>query len=184
METVKNLNDSDRTGRARATTQKQDQPIVSLAWQQTFVTSRDITSEGQWENGATMQEQNTIDLCRRHYCRKPLNELFKKGARSQTYGREPSDLLRWDNHCVKRWLWNLPGQKRSCERIQSKSMFVVAYQVKASVASSILNCRINVRYLQAWSYANSSENNLDIMEDARRQWVITHMETSSQLEKE
>ena len=41
----KNLNDSDRTGRACATTPKQDQQIISLVEQQIFVTSRSITSQ-------------------------------------------------------------------------------------------------------------------------------------------
>ena len=39
----KDLDDSARTGRSRATTPKQDQQILSLAEQQIFVTSRDIT---------------------------------------------------------------------------------------------------------------------------------------------
>ena len=41
----KNFNDSDRTGRASARTPKQDQQIVSLAEQQTFVTSQNITNQ-------------------------------------------------------------------------------------------------------------------------------------------
>ena len=41
----KGLDDSARTGRPRATTPKQDQQILSLAEQQTFVTSRDITNQ-------------------------------------------------------------------------------------------------------------------------------------------
>ena len=43
--------------------------------------------------------------------------------------------------CVKGLVWNSPGEKSSCElsSIQSKSMFGVASQVKASVASSVLN---------------------------------------------
>ena len=39
------LNDSDRTGRVRAMTSKQDQQTVSLAEQRTFIKSQDITSE-------------------------------------------------------------------------------------------------------------------------------------------
>ena len=41
----KDRGDSARTGRPRATTPKQDQQILSLAEQQTFVTSRDITNQ-------------------------------------------------------------------------------------------------------------------------------------------
>ena len=42
-----NLNDSDRTDRARAATPKQDQQIASIDEQQIFVTSRDITTENE-----------------------------------------------------------------------------------------------------------------------------------------
>ena len=41
----KDLNDSDRTNRPSATIPKQDQRVVSLAEQQTFVTKRDITNQ-------------------------------------------------------------------------------------------------------------------------------------------
>ena len=41
----KDLDDSARTDRPRTTTPKQDQQILSLAEQQTFVTSRDITNQ-------------------------------------------------------------------------------------------------------------------------------------------
>ena len=61
------FNDLTRTSRAYATTSKQNQQIVSLDEQQTFVTSRDITSKGQRENGATTGQQNTMRPCRRHY---------------------------------------------------------------------------------------------------------------------
>ena len=42
---LKNLNHSNQTGRVRATALKQDQQIISLAEQQTFVTSRDATNQ-------------------------------------------------------------------------------------------------------------------------------------------
>jgi hypothetical protein len=38
------LSDSHLFGRPRETTPKQDQQVVSLAEQQTFITSRDITN--------------------------------------------------------------------------------------------------------------------------------------------
>ena len=47
IETVKNLNDSDRNSQAHATTPKQDQQIVSLAEEQIFATSRDVTTGNQ-----------------------------------------------------------------------------------------------------------------------------------------
>jgi transposase len=41
----KDLSDANRSDRPRATTQKQNQQILSLTEQQTFVTSRDITNK-------------------------------------------------------------------------------------------------------------------------------------------
>ena len=77
--------------------------------------------------------------------RKPSNDSFKMGTRSQAHRLEPSDLLRRDNHSSKlrqgiawEFIWQ---RKRSCElsSIQPKSMFGVASQVKASITSSVLN---------------------------------------------
>ena len=56
------------------------------------------TSEDQRENGATRLErsgskiQSTFVEAITH--RKPSNESFQMGARSQSYGLEPSDLFR------------------------------------------------------------------------------------------
>ena len=97
METVKNLNYSGRTGRACATTPKQDQQNVLLADQQTFVTSRDIMSEDQPENASTVLERSEskrqFDLYQSYYSPKTSNESFKIGKRPQSYGLEPNDLL-------------------------------------------------------------------------------------------
>ena len=41
----KDLDDSPRSGRPRATTQEQDQRVVSLADQQTFVTAQGIANQ-------------------------------------------------------------------------------------------------------------------------------------------
>jgi len=64
----KDLSVSNRSYRPRATTQKQDQQIVSLAEQQTFVTSRDITNQIN-RKGATINERTV---------RRRLNEAGAK----------------------------------------------------------------------------------------------------------
>ena len=55
----RDLSDSIRSGRVRATTPKQDEQIVSLAEQQTFVTARNIANKLR-KTGATVNEGATI----------------------------------------------------------------------------------------------------------------------------
>ena len=88
------LNDLDRTGLASATTSKQDQQIVSLDEQQTFVITRDIMNQLSWS-----KIQQTFVEGINH--RKLPNEWFKMGAKSQSYQLESSALLRRDNHSSK-----------------------------------------------------------------------------------
>ena len=57
----KDLDDSPRSGRPRATTQEQDQRIVSLADQQTFVTAQDIANQLKQE-GVVVRER-TVQRC-------------------------------------------------------------------------------------------------------------------------
>ena len=96
---LKNLNDSDQTDRTHATTPKQDQQVVSVVEQQIFVTSRDITNQlnRKRENCATTLEQSGSKIqtifVEGITHRKPSNESFKMGTRSQNYGLESSDLL-------------------------------------------------------------------------------------------
>ena len=54
----KNLNDSERTSRTRATTPKRDQQIVLLSEQYTFVTGRDITRGN--ESRSTSERFNDV----------------------------------------------------------------------------------------------------------------------------
>ena len=155
METVKNLNDRDRTGRAGATIPKQDQQIVLLAEQQTFITSRDITNQLNRkrvridERTAGRRSNEAGAKYKRSLSKPLLTENHQMNRFKWTQDHKVMDynqMIFSDEttirlNCVKELLWNLPGQERSCElsRIQSKSMFEVASQVKASVASSVLN---------------------------------------------
>jgi len=85
----KDLTDSNRSGRPRATTQKQDKKIVSVAERQTFVTSRDITNQLA-RNGVTVNERTV---------RRRLNEAGAK------YNRPLLKSLRNEGHREKRLKW-------------------------------------------------------------------------------
>ena len=89
----KNLNDSGRIGQARATSQKQDQQVVSRVEQQTFIRNRDIMNQlnrkraREWCDDTRAKYNQPLS--------KPLltENHLKMGTRSQSYELEPSDLL-------------------------------------------------------------------------------------------
>lgn len=83
------LNDLPRSGRPRATTPKQDQQIVSLAEQQTFITSQDITNRMN-RRGVIINERTV---------QRRLNEA---GAR---YNRPLSKPLLDETHRKNRLAW-------------------------------------------------------------------------------
>ena len=130
----KDLDDSARTGRARATTPKQDQQILSLAEQQTFVTSRDITN--QLNRKRVKINEQTVQ--------RRLNEGGGRDNRPLLKplltGNHRINRLKWGDdykamdwnqvifidettvrlNCVKEMVWNLPG-KKGCANCQAFS---------------------------------------------------------------
>ena len=143
-----NLNDSDRTGRACATTSIQDQQIVSIAEQRdNRYKPRHHNRKRVEINERTIRRRgNKIQLAFVEGIthRKSSNESFKIGTRSQSSELEVSDLRR-DQPFVqiasKECFGTLPAAEKvvgTVDCIQSKSMFGVASQVKASVASFLL----------------------------------------------
>ena len=150
----KDLDDSARTGRPRATTPKQDKQILSFVEQQTFVTSRDITN--QLNRKRVKINERTVrrrlneggGRCNRPLLKPLLTENHRINRLKWAHDYKAMD---WNQviftdettvrlNCVKGMVWNLPEKKRSCEpsSIQLKSMFGVASQVKDSVGSSVL----------------------------------------------
>ena len=85
----KDLTDSNRSGRARANTQKQDQRIISLAKEKTFITPQDISNK--------LNRQGVVVSGR--IVRRRLNEA---GA---TYNRPMSKPLLTERHRKNRLRW-------------------------------------------------------------------------------
>lgn len=85
----KDLTDAPGSGRPRATTAKQDQQVVALAEQQTFVTSEDIAN--QLNKRGVVISQRTV--------RRRLNEAGAK------YNKPLSKPLLTDHHREKRLEW-------------------------------------------------------------------------------
>ncbi|CAF3368546.1 unnamed protein product [Rotaria socialis] len=122
----KDLTDSTRSGRPRATTQKQDQRIISLAEEQPFVTAQDVTNQLERRGGAV--SERTI--------RRRFNEAGARYSRPMSKPllteRHRQNRLRWAQHhkttdwnqvifsdettvrlnCVKGLVWNFPGKKK------------------------------------------------------------------------
>ena len=85
----KDLPDSTRSGRPRATTQKQGQQILSLAAEQPFATPQDIKNQ---------LEQQEVVVSERMVCRR-FNEA---GA---SYSRPMSKPLLMEHHQQNRLRW-------------------------------------------------------------------------------
>jgi transposase len=122
----KDLSDLTRSGRPRATTTKQDQQIISLAEQQTFITSRDITNKlnrkGVMINERTVQRRlNEAGARYNRPLSKPLlTEVHRKNRLK--WARDHKDT-NWEQvifsdettirlNSVKGLVWNLPGKKK------------------------------------------------------------------------
>jgi transposase len=122
----KDLIDSTRSGRPRATTSKQDQRIVSLAEKQTFITAGDIVNQLNLKQ--VVVSERTV--------RRRLNEAGAKYNRPMSKSllteRHRENRLKWaQNHQAANWdqvilsdettirmnsvkgmVWNLPGKKK------------------------------------------------------------------------
>jgi transposase len=138
----KDLTDSNRTGRPRATTQKQDKKIVSVTERQTFATSRDITN--RMARSGVMVSDRTV--------RRRLNEAGAKYNRPLskpllTEGHREKRLKWAQDHRATNWnqvifsdettirlnsvkglVWNLPGKKK------------VVRTVKHSIKVNVWDC--------------------------------------------
>ena len=122
----KDLNDSAWTGRPCATTPKQDQQILSLAEQQTFVTSRDITNQLNRKqvkiNERTVQRR--LNEGGGRYNRPLLKPLLTENHRiNRLKWAHDYKAMDWNQviftdettvhlNCVKGMVWNLPGKKK------------------------------------------------------------------------
>jgi len=122
----KDLSDSSRSGRPRATTPKQDQQVVSLAERQTFVTSRDIMN--QLENKGVKIDERTVRR-RLHEAGAKYNKPLSKPLLTENHRdkrlkwAEDQTTTNWDQviftdettirlNSVKGLVWNLPGKKK------------------------------------------------------------------------
>jgi transposase len=122
----KDLTDAPRSGRPRATTPKEDQRIVALAEQQTFVTSRDIANQlnkkGVEINERTVQRRlNEAGAKYNRPLSKPL--LTENHREKRLEWAEDQRTTNWDQvifsdettirmNSVKGLVWNLPGKKK------------------------------------------------------------------------
>jgi transposase len=122
----KDLSDLVRSGRPRATTQEQDQRIVSLAEQQTFVTAQDIANQLERERVVVSERtvQRRLNEAGAKYNRpmsKPLltkhhQERRLKWARDHQ-NTDWNQVIFCDEttirlNSVKGMVWNLPGKKK------------------------------------------------------------------------
>ena len=122
----KDLTDSTRSGRPRATTPKQDQRIVALAEQQTFVTARDIANQLQRKQVVISERtvQRRLNEAGAKYNRpisKPL--LTERHRERRLQWAQDHQTMDWDQvifsdettirlNSVKGMFWNLPGKKK------------------------------------------------------------------------
>jgi len=122
----KDLSGAPRSGRPRATTPKEDQQVVALAEQQTFVTSRDIANQlnkkGVKINERTVQRRlNEAGAKYNRPLSKPL--LTESHREKRLEWAEDQRTTNWDQvifsdettirmNSVKGLVWNLPGKKK------------------------------------------------------------------------
>ena len=122
----KDLSDSIRSGRPRGTTHKQDEQIVSLAEQQTFVTARDIanklTKTGTTVNERTIQRRlNEAGVKYNRPLSKPL--LTEVHRKNRLKWAQDNKATNWEQmifsdettirlNTVKGLVWNLTGKKK------------------------------------------------------------------------
>jgi transposase len=122
----KDLTNSNRTGRPRATTQKQDKKIVSVAERQTFVTSRDITNRLA-KTGVNVSERTVrrrLNEAGAKYNQPLSKPLLTEGHREKRLKwAQDHKAMDWNQvifsdettvrlNSVKGLVWNLPGKKK------------------------------------------------------------------------
>ena len=122
----KDLDDSPRSGRPRATTQEQDQRIVSLGDQQTFVTAQDIANQLKREQvvvsertvrrrlneaGAKYNKPISTPLLTEHH---PERRLKRALTHQDINWKQVifSDETTGHLNSVKGLVWNLLGKKK------------------------------------------------------------------------
>lgn len=120
------LTDAKRSGRPRTTTSKQDTRIVSLAEQQTFATSRDLTDQ-MTKKGVKISERTVrrrLTEAGAKYNRPLSKPLLTEGHRKKRLNwARNHGTMDWDHvifsdettirlNSVKGCLWNLPGRKK------------------------------------------------------------------------
>ena len=122
----KDLTDSTRSGRPRATTAKQDQRIVSLAEEQTFITARDITNKLKRKQVVVSERtvQRRLNDAGAKYNRPMSKPLLTEHHRdNRLKWAQDYEAANWDRvifsdettvrlNCVKGLVWNLPGKKK------------------------------------------------------------------------
>ncbi|CAF1514028.1 unnamed protein product [Adineta ricciae] len=135
----KDLDDSPRSGRPRTATQEQDQRIVSLADQQTFVTVQDIANQLKRER--VNVSERTVRRCLNEAGAK-YNKPISKPLLTEHHQERRLEWalthqdMEWDEvifsdettirlNSVKGLVWNLPGKK--------KFVRTVKYPIKVNV---------------------------------------------------
>ena len=137
----KDLTDSNRSGRARATTQKQDQRIISLAKKKTFITVQDISNklnrQGVVVSGRTVRRRlNEADAKYNRPMSKPLlTERHRKNRLRWAQHHKATDwnqvIFSDEMNSVKGLVWNFPEKK--------KVVRTVKYPIKVNVWSCFSN---------------------------------------------
>jgi transposase len=129
---TKDLKDSTRLGRPRATTSKQDQRIVSLAEEETFITARDIANKLNRQQVVVSERtvQRRLNEAGAKYNRpmsKPL--LTERHRENRLQWAQEHENTNWDQvifsdettirmNSVKGMVWNLPGKKKVVRTIK------------------------------------------------------------------
>ena len=115
----KNLTDSNRSGRACATTQKQDQRIISLAKENIFITAQDISNklnrQGVVVSGRTVRPEAGARYNR--LMSKPLlTERHRKNCLKWIQQHKATDwnqvIFSDEMNSVKGLVWNFPEKKK------------------------------------------------------------------------
>ena len=123
---TKDLKDSTRSGRKLATTSKQDQRIVSLAEEETFITARDIANNLNRKQVVITERtvQRQLNEAGAKYNRpmsKPL--LTERHRENRLQWAQDHENTNWDQvifsnettirmNSMKGMVWNLPGKKK------------------------------------------------------------------------
>ena len=118
----KDLTDSNCSGRARATTQKQDQRIISLAKEKTFIIAQDISNklnrQGVVVSGRTVRRHlnEAGARCNRPMSKPLLTERHRKNRLRWAQHNKATDwnqvIFSDEMNSVKGLVWNFPEKKK------------------------------------------------------------------------